>query len=1079
MTVIVASLFLPYTVEFKIDQEDNINHELIKDVAVEKRRPPLTAQVSSNASGLVSSVNSFAAANDGSSTAGPITTAASAPIAQPVQNIGVSKLGSQSTPYLHHQTTGVSILNKGRQLYHAQSHQFSKEQFTTANSSVEDFFYQQTPVNLSPKDAESVTSDDNQSPYGSITQELSSKLQNLSNASKSSSSIFIPKSRVSSPPPNSITNAEGASLRKKNNVATSAVKKASNLKYSVGVDEEEKDSTNPPFADDDFEFSDDDGFDTQYSIPKYGGFSKKHVLDPAIASSDEEKAKIFKNFDVVKFFKGNGALQKAVKSTLKADCYKWLGTIGIPTDRLPKETTDIISDRLSKDYNCESVLSSDFTFQGHYKSFCKQILWPTLHYQIPDNPNSKAFEDHSWEFYKQLNQDFADKVVEVYKEGDIIWVHDYHLMLVPEMVREKLPNAKIGFFLHVSFPSSEVFKCFAQRESLLKGMLGANFISFQTEEYCRHFGQTCNKLLLADISKDEIRYNGHTLKFAASPVGIDADELTREIEDSKPVQQWKHMIRERWASDQKLIVGRDKFDRIRGVKQKLLSYEKFLKENPEYIENTTLIQICLRSKQQGDAKLEAEIMSIVDRINSLTPNITTSSQPVVFLHQDIEFVQYLALIAEADAFIVSSMREGMNLTCHEFIVATEHKKSPLILSEFTGSASVFSDSDVFKINPWDIKQFSNSIHEALKLTEEEKAHRWENLIKVVKNQDGKHWVNFNLERIHESWKIQFEKNKNRVLNAESFRQKYHESEGGLKLFIVNLSNINPSERILKILADLSMEPYNKVYIFSNYRKNEMERFYRYLAPRIGLIAENGGLIKFAGQTNWFTLCVLKHFKSWSKELTSVLRSYEERLPGSFLELGESFIKFHTESCNKKQIDDERKSSLIGDLVSHINDLDEESTVQTTSTETSTEDDFDYEYKVHATLGDDEIVYVQQSDISTKFIDTLINYYTRGPDSDRPHQTELLTPTSVATISSGISDEPPSKSPVLEFLAIVGYGNLLFEPVFEYVNELEKTHDAPRIKDFFTIGYDDVSHSGGAKEYVEGMNDLFSVLKSIS
>ncbi|CAK9439741.1 uncharacterized protein LODBEIA_P38410 [Lodderomyces beijingensis] len=493
-------------------------------------------------------------------------------------------------------------------------------------------------------------------------------------------------------------------------------------------------------------------------LAPFGGFSK-----PGIEKNLWEDSNIFDTAEwtVVPSDDGNGSLTKAVDVSMKnhvINKVKWVGVIAMPSDTISDHVKHDIASKLASDFDCEAVFPNDITFEGHYKSFCKQILWPTLHYQIPDDPKSKAFEDHSWGHYVLMNQLVADKLVEAFISSNgehnfedsenVIWIHDYHLLLVPKMIREKLPNVKIGLFLHVSFPSSEVFRCLAQRTEILEGMLAANCISFQTNEYVRHFLQTCTRLLPAEVKDKKLLFDGKLIAVNTIPVGIDSPALAK-IVHSEQVQEWRRLIRERWGNE-KLIISRDKLDKLRGVKQKLLAYEKFLKSNPEYIDNSILIQICIGSSP--DSLYESEIMKIVSRINSLPDNISIT-QPVVFLQRDIEFDQYLALQCEAEVFVVSSMREGLNLTCHEFITATEEKKSPLVLSEFTGSSSLLScnGEGALLINPWDLKKFAEAIHDALTMDKKEKAIRWDNCHNFVLTQDSKHWIRECLESINSAW----------------------------------------------------------------------------------------------------------------------------------------------------------------------------------------------------------------------------------------------------------------------------------------------------------------------------------------
>lgn len=283
---------------------------------------------------------------------------------------------------------------------------------------------------------------------------------------------------------------------------------------------------------------------------------------------------------------GNGGLLNAIRSAVDMDYLKdkyWVGTLGMPTDALEEGIKDSISDRLESSFESLTVFVNDSDFDGHYLHFCKTILWPVFHYQIPDNPKSKAYEDHSWVYYRTVNQAFADKIVRNWKRGDVVWIHDYHLLLVPAMVRKQLPDAQIGFFLHVAFPSSEVFRCLAVRKELLHGLLGANLIGFQTHEYCHHFLQTCSRLLNVEATNDGVQLEDRFVNVGTFPIGIDPKslDLRRQTPD---VENWTQIIQEKYQG-KRLVVARDKLDNIRGVRQKLLAYELFLNKYPQWGES--------------------------------------------------------------------------------------------------------------------------------------------------------------------------------------------------------------------------------------------------------------------------------------------------------------------------------------------------------------------------------------------------------------------------------------------------------------------------------------------------------------
>lgn len=300
----------------------------------------------------------------------------------------------------------------------------------------------------------------------------------------------------------------------------------------------------------------------------------------------------------------------------------------------------------------------------------------------------------------------------------IVWINDYHLMLVPGLIREKIPNATIGFFLHIPFPSSELFRCLPRndkhlflhqlimtnfsffffslaRKQLLEAMLQSDVIGFQTYSFARHFLQTCARILSVDATPSGIQLDTHYCSVGIHPIGIDINALNKKISDPL-VTQWVSKLKEKYA-DKKLIVARDKLDYIKGVRQKLLAFEQFLTRHPEWRGEVVLIQIALSTSEQNE--LRAHISDVVSRVNSKFSNI--SYQPIVFLHQDISFSQYLALLTCADACLLTPLRDGMNLTSHEYIVCQRETHNPLILSEFTGTYGSFGAS--VRVNPWDYR----------------------------------------------------------------------------------------------------------------------------------------------------------------------------------------------------------------------------------------------------------------------------------------------------------------------------------------------------------------------------------------
>ncbi|KAG7193928.1 uncharacterized protein KQ657_005127 [Scheffersomyces spartinae] len=1000
MTVIIASLFLPYTVHFELDSKTNAD-----DIQSIKRiGEPISRVLTPVPVGV----------GHGSGGSGK-------PKSSTTSIIPSSRL---STPVIASGGDGSNIN--------------SSSNLGTESPSVEDFFYSRLsdlssgsmgPSALSSHSAGAVLTAPG---YGTTSATSATTAATNSGVSSSSSSItgggghapqlVQPRSRVSNlkiqanvvdhkkyPFPSdkiggtsvkinrSSTSLASLGSSNQRRLSRSLNGSVSNLALlnSTGMKQQQKTTRQPSREQLEFvtnnnhrallEGLNEDDFDCQGRLAPFGGFSNPNIEDNLL---NEEN--IFETcpWEIVSHAKGNGSLYKAAKIAQDGGIlgdYAWVGTLAMPTDEVPDKIKKQIEQKLHEEYRSEPVFPDDATFDGHYHSFCKQILSPTLHYQIPDDPKSKAFEDHSWKFYKAMNQLVADRIVEVYERDNsslapedplnIIWIHDYHLMLVPAMIRKKLPHAKIGLFFHVSFPSSEVFRIFAQRNEMLKGMLGANSITFQTEEYVRHFFQTVSRLLLADINDAGVFYEGHLTLVNTTPVGIDVPQLQEEAH-SPSVLEWRRAIKERWGG-QKLIVTRDKVDKLRGIKQKFLAYERFLTDNPQYLEDTVFIQICLG--EPTDPDYESECMQIAGRINAKSKNLSTI-QPMVILQKEIEFDQYLALQAEADCFIVSSMREGLNLTCHEFITCAEEKKSPLILSEFTGSSSLLSCGrrGALMVNPWDIKKFSELFLYLLKMGTDEKAERWLNCFAVIDKHDSKVWVADCLKTINKAWNLYLLKSATDLqpLNKESFLKFYNVSnKREERVFFFNFetpasvmivpetetsSYATVSGKTLEpkhldtFLAKVLENPKNHVYIFSLLKKKDLETLYG-RCLKVGLIAENGGYVKIIGSKLWTPITNEAHLQNWFPVVERLIESKVVRLPGSFMKVQDCTINFVTGAVENK----ERRNDALGDCIAHIQELHLESN-----------DDGD---NIHALLVRNTVI-IQEHLLNVKAVEFILKHY---------------------------------------------------------------------------------------------------------
>ncbi|KAJ7581039.1 glycosyltransferase family 20 protein [Mycena floridula] len=691
----------------------------------------------------------------------------------------------------------------------------------------------------------------------------------------------------------------------------------------------------------------------------------------------------------------NGGLKNAVDSVSGGPQPKlrkklWIGTLG--SDFSPPSNCDAetlkrkVSQRLRGEHESEVVWVEDGTFEKMYDGFCHQTLWPALHYAIPDAPKTRMFDGgENFQDYVTVNRAFAQKIKEVWREGDVVWVNDYHLMLLPAMLRGDggiMAGAPIGFFLHVAFPSSEIFRCFSVREHLLRGLLGSDLIGFQTANYARHFRQTVSRILAVEASPRGIQLGagfdkedtgssskasltssssitsiagkGRFVDVGVFPMGIDVWQLKAKRRDPE-VAEWVTLLKQRY-SGMKILVGRDKLDEIQGVRQKIQAFEIFLDKHPEYVGKVVLIQVALPSPSldtstsssgpgsgsaAGSFSIPPSILTPLSHINSKYSSLTY--QPVVFLHtQDVSFSQYLALLTVADGFIVTSLREGMALRTHEFVVvqdrhgedtATEligQREGGLILSEFTGTYSYSGFRSCIAINPWDARGTAQAIFEVLTMSDEEAHSRWQDLHHHVVNQTAQAFVTTfltrclraNMEHL-QAWRWNSTgsslqgsaygqlddpvvQNLNEHIGQVMGRWRHSDRRlvlvdwegtlvpGGATAFAAStVPDDSAASSAISLLRTLSESKKNEVWLLSGLPVTGVLDRVAKEVPNIGIVAENGCFIKprpsrGSPSPEWMNM-VANFNMTWKTPCLEMLNYFTERTPGSFIEEREASV----------------------------------------------------------------------------------------------------------------------------------------------------------------------------------------------
>ncbi|UJR16661.1 hypothetical protein I4U23_003561 [Adineta vaga] len=351
----------------------------------------------------------------------------------------------------------------------------------------------------------------------------------------------------------------------------------------------------------------------------------------------------------------------------------------------------------------------------------------------------QAIKSHDKRYlaYQDANAQFAKIVLDNYDDGDIVWIHDYHLMLVPSLLRRAKPQMKIGFFFHTPFPCGEVYCTLPSRSELLLGVLNSNLIGFHTDQYLRHFQSAVSRLLNVEYDNNQIRMQDIMSRLGVYPIGIDARKFVDTVA-SDSCQEYVNELKLHFAG-RKVLLGIDRLDYIKGILQKMLALELFFENHPEWIGKVILVQVAVPSRTDvlEYQMFKAETHKLVGRINGRFGSV--ANVPICYLDQSMPFEKMCALYHCADVMMVTSIRDGMNLVSYEYIACQKDSTGVLILSEFCGAAELL-DGGVLQINPWNINDVANAIYKALTMTENERRKLSDIACNYVMGHTAKNWA---------------------------------------------------------------------------------------------------------------------------------------------------------------------------------------------------------------------------------------------------------------------------------------------------------------------------------------------------
>lgn len=554
--------------------------------------------------------------------------------------------------------------------------------------------------------------------------------------------------------------------------------------------------------------------------------------------------------------------------------------------------------------------------QIRWREYAENVIWPTFHYILQFSSEGGGSENKWWYDYVKFNEAYAMKIGEIYQKGDIIWVHDYYLMLLPQLLRMRFDeeDLTIAYFHHSPWPSNEYFRCLPRRKQILDGLVGANRICFQNDGFARHFVSSCKRLLESSSTKSknalgidqyQVGANGGDVIVDSLPIGVNTKRLLKDA--FTPDIDEKVLAIKNAYQGKKIFIGRDRLDPVRGVVQKLRAYETFLAMYPEWRDQVVLIQVSsppINRTSQQSFRLEQQVTELVNSINSKYGGLDHS--PVQHYYMRIPKDVYLSLLRVADLCIITSVRDGMNTTALEYVTVKSHMSSyncygnPLVLSEFSGSSTVLKDAII--VNPWDSVAVAKSINKALKLSKEEKFALEKKIWPEVPTiQDWTDKFLTTLDSISDKTSPGAKEKRitpalNRPILLENYKQAKRrlflfDYDGTLTPIVRDPAAAIPSARLITILSKLAADPKNQIWIISGRDQKFLQRWLGSRLPHLGLSAEHGCFVRDVNSEEWVNLTE-KFDMSWQAKVGKVMEEITDRTPGSNIERKKVALTWH-------------------------------------------------------------------------------------------------------------------------------------------------------------------------------------------
>ncbi len=544
------------------------------------------------------------------------------------------------------------------------------------------------------------------------------------------------------------------------------------------------------------------------------------------------------------------------------------------------------------------VFLDDTVQTGFYEGFSNGLIWPLFHYF----PSFGSFQASHFDQYQQANTRFLEELTAIGEPGDLVWIHDFQLMLLPDLLRKAMPDLTIGYFFHIPFPNYEIIKLLprAWRQALLRGVLGADVVGFHTADYGQHFRQSVEEVLNCPIIDDRVVLDDRSVTVRNFPISIDFNKFnrggqTQEVAETR--QMYRDLLRQH-----KIVFSVDRLDYAKGITYRLQGFERFLIQHPAWHNRVTFVMTVVpsRDKIAHYQELKREIEETVGRINGLFGTI--GWRPIVYSYMSLTFTELLSLYTVCDVDLITPVRDGMNLVCKEFVASRFDNRGVLILSELAGAAQELTDALI--INPTDTEEVASAIAQALEMPPAEQEQRMQLMRRHLQNHTVFRWSSDFLAAVDEATQSTYRMETN--LPQTAFINDFGNARKRLLLLdfdgtltpIVNKpadARLSPAMRTtLNCLAEVS-----DVVVISGRNRLFLEQTFSGLP--VQLVAKHGAFSKRADQP-WQQLDL--SVNDWTDAVRTLMNQYTDRFSGSFVEEKETTLAWHYRNVTDEDIENQ-------------------------------------------------------------------------------------------------------------------------------------------------------------------------------